>query len=547
MDGGWMSVGMDTPQVPTSGHMRDYYSREKYPVDYPGLSPGGPSTTDRKQWGSTGQQWETSGQQWVAGQAYPEGDAQVVDFTAPNGQTWENYAIGDVGQEGHVPDSPGQFHTNPNFNNEGPPLAPASQTPYPGNQMTAVGGPSPLPLLPPEDKKQAHLVRYCGLVRRDFWILVAIVTLLLIGAIIGGTLGAVTIKRYEVAAAGAAGTGYNLPTNTPTPIPTATFRTQTATESSLPRENRSIAASAVENRSTESNYHVVYQDLTTLNLRYRLVWNDRPSGEQNLTLRIKPDKGTPLAVVAANSTVSHNIFLFIFYTTCEDLSNVPLLAVACLDCIPGAPNCTEVSNNPIPKSHDLARTSSIAAVLMEDGRSLRVYYQTESGSIWVLHGNIADVHKWTTSRLSEFAMVGTSIAASIQRSPGRLQVIFVCREMGLLRSLEYDDVSGADEDQTPGSAWSTDAKFVASYTRATDTNHIHYVSPTERRLVRYSRTGNSSEWTAEAELIQWGEPQSGLAAAAWDDQLRLIYEDQEEIVESTLSRNDWEGPRELAP
>ncbi|RYP59894.1 hypothetical protein DL770_010122 [Monosporascus sp. CRB-9-2] len=536
---------MDAPRVPTPGYMCDYYSREEYSVDYPGFSPDGPSTTDGQQWGSTGQQWESSGQQLVAGQAYPEGDTQVVDFAAPNGQTWENYAIGDVGQEGHVSDSSGQFPTSPNFNNEGPPLTPAPQTPYPYNQMTAVGGPSPLPLLPPEEDKQVHPVPYCGLMRRDFWILVAIATLILIGAIIGGTLGAVAIRKNEVAAV--AVTGHDLPTNTPTPVPTATSRGPTGTESSLPREDRSIAASTVENNSTESNYQVVYQDLTTLDLRYRLVWDDRPSGEQNLTLRIKPDRGTPLAVVAANSTVSENIFLFIFYTACEDLSNAPLLAVACLDCIPGAPNCTEVSNNPIPQSHDLAHTSSIAAVLMEDGRSLRVYYQAESGSIWVLHGDIADVHRWTTSPLSPFAMVGTSIAASIQRSPGKLQVIFVCSEMRLLMSLEYDDVSGAGEDQTPGSAWSTDAKFVASYTRATDTNHIHYFSPTQRRLVQYSRTGNSSEWTAEAELSQWGAPQSGLAAAAWDDQLRLIYEDEEKIVESTLSGNDWKGPQDLGP
>ncbi|RYP59257.1 hypothetical protein DL769_008612 [Monosporascus sp. CRB-8-3] len=538
---------MDATQVPTPGHMCEYYSREKYSVDYPSFSPGGPSTTDGKQWGSTDQQWESSRQQWVAGQAYPEGDTQVVDFAAPNGQTWENYAIGDVGQGGHVSDSSGQFITSPNFNNEGPPLTPAPQTPYPHNQMTAVGRPSPLPLLPPEEEKQAHPVPYCGLMRRDFWILIAIVTLLLIGAIIGGILGAVTINRNEAAAAAVTGTSHDLPTTTPTPVPTATFRGPTGTESGLPREDRSIAASTVENKSTESNYQVVYQDLTTLDLRYRLVWNDRPADEQNLTLRIKPDKGTPLAVVAANSTVSDNIFLLIFYTTCTDLSNAPLLAVACLDCIPGAPNCNEVSNNPIPESHDLAHTSSIAAVLMEDGRSLRVYYQAESGSIWVLHGNIADVHKWTTSRLSESAMVGTSIAASIQRSPGKLQVIFVCGEMKLLRSLEYDDVSGANGDETPGSAWSTDAKFVASYRRATDTNHIHYVSPTQRRLVQYSRTGNSSEWTAEAELSQWGAPQSGLAAAAWDDQLRLIYEDEEKIVESTLSGSDWAGPLELAP
>ncbi|RYP12995.1 hypothetical protein DL765_007082 [Monosporascus sp. GIB2] len=541
---------MDTPQVPARGHMCEYYSREEYPVDYPGFNLDGPSTTGKQQ-GSTGRQWEASGQQWVAGQAYLGGDTRVADFAAPNGQTWENYAIGDVGQEGHVSNSSGRPLTSPNFNNEGPPLTPAPQTPYPYNLMTAVGGPSPLPPLPPEEEKQAHPVPYCGLIRRDFWILVVIVTLLSMGAIIGGILGAVTIKKNEVAAAAVNSAGHDPPTNTPTPVPTATFRETTGTESNLPREDRSIAASTVENKFTDSNYQVVYQDLTTLDLRYRLVWNDRPAGEQNLTLRIRPDKGTPLAVVASNSTVSNNIFLFIFYTTCADLSNAPLLAVACLDCIPGAPNCTEVSNIPIPESHDLARTSSIAAVLMEDGQSLRVYYQAKSGSIWVLHGNIADVHKWTTSRLSKFAMVGTSIAASIQRSPGRLQVIFVCAEMGLLRSLEYDDVSGADRgyiiDLTPGSAWSTDAKLVASYTRATDTNHIHYVSPTQRRLVRYSRKGNSSEWTAEAELSQWGAPQSGLAAAAWDDQLRLIYEDEEKIVESTLSGNDWEGPHELAP
>ncbi|RYP55803.1 hypothetical protein DL771_012394 [Monosporascus sp. 5C6A] len=510
---------MDAPKVPTPGHMREYYSREKYSVDYPGFSPDGPSTTDGKQWGSTGQQWGNSGQQWVAGQAHPEGDTQVVDFAAPNGQTWENYAIGDAGQEGHVSDSSHQFLTSPNFNNDGPPLTPAPQTRHPYNQMTAVGGPPPQPLLSPEEEKQARFVPYCGLIRRDFWILVAIASLLLIGAIIGGTLGAVTIKKNEIAAAAAAGTGHDLPTHTPTPVPTATFRGATATESSLPRKDRSIAASTVENKSTESNYQVVYQDLTTLDLMYRLVWDDRPSGEQNLTLRIKPDKGTPLAVVAANSTVSENIFLFIFYTTCAELSNTPLLAVAHLDCIPGAPNCTEISNHPIPEPHDLARTSSIAAVLMGDGQSLRVYYQAGSGSIWVLRGNIADVHKWTTSPLSESAMVGTSIAASIQRSP----------------------------DPTPGSAWSTDAKLVASYTPATDTNHIHYVSPTQRQLVQYSRTGNSSEWTVEAELSQWGAPQSGLAVAAWDDQLRLVYEDEEKIVESTLSGNNWEGPQDLAP
>lgn len=444
---------MDAPQVPTPGQTCEYYSREKYSIEGPSSSLNGPSTADGRQWGSTGQQWENNGNQWATGQAYselPDTSTRVIDYSNTDGQTWGTYLGGNTAQESYVPDSSGVVLAGQAHNNEiqpPTPPAPVSYTPfpYPYNQIGTMGGPSPTPLLPPEETKQKRSGPYCGLPRRDFWILIAIVTVLAIGAIVGGVLGAVTIKQNANTAAASAA-DRSAATSTPTPVPSQTSLVTTQTASSLPREDRAIAASTVQNNSTASNYQVVYQDLTTFELRYRLIWDDKSANEQNLTLNLTPDRGTPLAVVAANSSLdTENIMLFIFYTTCEDESNTPLLAVASLECIPGAPTCDEIKNNPIPASSDLGAKSELAAVLMEDGQSLRVYYQGSNGWIYALGANITNVDVWAPTRLGGPAIDGSAIAASVQRSTSQLQVLYVCSETRMLRCLEYEDASGADE------------------------------------------------------------------------------------------------------
>lgn len=440
---------MDAPQVPTPGHMYEYYSREKYSIEDPSSGLNGPSTANSKQWGNTGQ----------ASSELPGSSIRVIDYSNLDGQAWGTHGGGNTIQGSYVSDNAGAVIARQSYNNEiQPPTPPPQATytpfPYPYNQTAPMGEPSPEPLLPVEETKQKRPGPYCGLPRRDFWILISIATGLAIGAIVGGVLGAVTIKQNETAAAATRASDINMATSTPTAVPSQTSPGTAETASSLPRADRSIAASTVPNNSTSSNYQVVYQDLTTFELRYRLVWDDKPASEQNLTLDLKPDRGTPIAIVAANSTLTtENIMLFIFYTTCEDKSDMPLLAVASLECIPGALTCSEIKNNPIPASSDLGAKSELAAVVMEDGQSLRVYYQASNGWIYALSANTTNVDVWTPTRLSGPAIDGSAIAASVHRSTSQLQVIYVCSETRMLRCLEYEDASGADEGMSELTWW----------------------------------------------------------------------------------------------
>ena len=434
---------MDAPQVRTPNQIYEYYSREKYTIDTPGLSPDGPSTADPKQWGNASQQWESDGQQWATTQVHPEPQedpSRVVDYSLPDGQTWGPYATGDPGQVSFVPEGTSSNSAGHNFNGEGPPTSPAAQIPYqyPYNEMGAVNGFSPVPLLPTGERAPTCFSPYCGLQRRDFWILIVIATLLAMGGIIGGVVGAVTINKNTMASAASNASGEGA---SPTPPGSDT------SQSSLPVEDRSLAAaSTIRRNSTESNYQIVYQDLETFDLVYQLIWDDKPAKKQNLTLQISPDRGTPLAMIATNSTIDDKINIFIFYTTCEDKSNAPLLAAVQLDCIPAALNCTVAQNFPIPATSDLGKESKLAALAMNDGTSLRVYYQTSNGNISVLRADTAaNSHEWKSSTLGGPAVDGSKIAASVLETSSMLQVVFVCAEERLLQVVEYDDISGAQQ------------------------------------------------------------------------------------------------------
>lgn len=436
---------MDAPQVPTPDQKYEYYSREKYSIETPGFSPDGPSTTHTNQYGSSAQEWQNNGQQWAPTQTHheiPEGFVHTVDYGIPDGFTWGTYAAGDSGQESSAAEGTAANSAAQNYNTEVVPVSPAAaQIPYqyPYNEMGDFAGRSPTPLLYPKGSKPSCFAPYCGLQRRDFWILIAIATLLAIGAIVGGVVGAVTINKNSVASAAL---GANTPTEAPSPPPPGSDTTQ----SSLPVEERSIAASNVRNKLAKSNYQIVYQDLDTLDLVYQLVWDDKPASKQNMTVGITPDKGTPLAVVATNSNTTDNINLFVFFTTCEDRSNAPLLAAAQLNCIVGASNCTEVSHFPIPATSDLGKASKLAALAMNDGTSLRVFYQASNGHINVLRADTtANVEQWKSSPLDMSAMDGSKITASIQESSNDLLVVFVGAEDRVLQALQYDDISGTQE------------------------------------------------------------------------------------------------------
>jgi hypothetical protein len=204
-------------------------------------------------------------------------------------------------------------------------------------------------------------------------------------------------------------------------------------------KDRAISSSTGRTNGKSSNYQIFYQDLNTTDLLYRLVWDEKVAEEQRLSLTIPANQGSPVAVVASNATADKEVSLHVFYMTSDATTNEPAVVIANLACAATAPNCNITSNNVIAPSTRLASTSQLAAVMMDDGESIRVYYQALGGWVWVLKANVSDIESWQTSQIAGPAAPGTSIAASVLPEPTMLQVLFVCSREGLLRSVEYDD------------------------------------------------------------------------------------------------------------
>ena len=129
------------------------------------------------------------------------------------------------------------------------------------------------------------------------------------------------------------------------------------------------------------------------------------------------------SITAASRTDgSNNTQVSLFYTyRTGDRTDI---AMSGLKCTKGAASCSEVTSSLITKgsAEKVHSQSAIAAVWLEDMKSLRVYYQSETGSIMELGGDGSAESTWTTRDMGGRAVDGSGLAVSV--APGPILNVF---------------------------------------------------------------------------------------------------------------------------
>ena len=254
----------------------------------------------------------------------------------------------------------------------------------------------------------------------------ALIAFLIAGAIIGGVVGGLKARA----------------SSSNTAPPPATTSTGT-----LAAKDRAIAAASTAGNGTkQSTLQIFYQDLPTANILYRLIWADKANQEQVVTLTPPPNQGTPLAVVSSNSSSGNSIMTSLFYLS-TDSSRKPVICQAMLECSQGSASCTTKFNVVISgaMTEGIAPKTKLAALLLDGSSEYRVFFQALSGWIWVLvaHGP-TDKSPWAVSQVGGPGISGTSLAASIERTPFSINLLFVFNATGTLREIEYNDTVGPE-------------------------------------------------------------------------------------------------------
>lgn len=272
----------------------------------------------------------------------------------------------------------------------------------------------------------------CGLRRRTFWIVAAIVVIGAIAALVGGLVGGLKARERSRGGDSDSSSGTSS-TSPPFPSPTGP----------LNPAKRAIAA-ATTSGSKKSTLQVFYQDLDTTDIFYRLVWEDKAKAEHRVSLKMTPNQGTPLAVTASNTTDNRGIDVNLFYLSVQNATDLVIVQAA-LECSLGAATCSTVSNQVISSSfaNGISPASGLSAVLLNNERSrFRVYFQAPKGLIWTMVGDDPSEHGWSPQQIAGPAADGSSIAASLGDKDGAIMVAFVFNDNGMLRAVEYTDSIG---------------------------------------------------------------------------------------------------------
>lgn len=277
----------------------------------------------------------------------------------------------------------------------------------------------------------------CGVRRRTFWVVVAVVAVGVIAALVGGIVGGLN-ARESSGGDDSSGSGADS-TSTAPPVPSPT--------GPLDPSNRAITAAtnSDSNSSDSSTLQIFYQDLDTIDILYRLVWEDEAKEEQRAKLTTPPIKGTPLAVTSSNRTDGRGLDVNLFYLALNNTNDITIVQ-AVLDCSTGAGTCSTTSSQVISGAfkRGVNPASDLAAVLLDNGPSkFRVYFQATGGLIWVFVGDDTSKQDWSAHQIGGPAPTGSSIAATFGEAQGSLTAAFVYNDTGVIRAVDYTDALGA--------------------------------------------------------------------------------------------------------
>lgn len=260
-----------------------------------------------------------------------------------------------------------------------------------------------------------------GLSRGVFWLIAGMATaLVVVGAVVGAVVGSSRIG------------GASNPSATPNAGP-------------MSANARNIAAATMNiTGSTGTNVQVVYQDLDTTDLLYRLIWEDTAAGEQRLTLSPSPQQETPIAVTTSNMTANDGIVTNVFYlSVSKDNSSLSDICQATLQCALGAQNCTVLNNGIISgnASKEIVGTSGLAATLLSDTSQTRVYYKGGGRAVRALVGNDPATNGWQDIWIGSQSFAGSSIGANFDAKEETIQVVWVHSAAKELQEITYSDTT----------------------------------------------------------------------------------------------------------
>lgn len=226
-----------------------------------------------------------------------------------------------------------------------------------------------------------------------------------------------------------------------------TNSTMTSLNSSMSASNRQIGAATMNiTGSTATNIQVVYQDLTTTDLLYRLVWDDAAGAEQRISsLNPPPQQTTPIAVTTTNTTANDEIITNVFYlSTNQDNSSLSDICQVTLRCSLGAENCTVSASGIISDraSMGVLSDSGLSATLLPESSNILVYYKNGGEAVQVLAGNGTATDSWEDSRIGSLAFPGSGISANYDQNKDILEVIFVNSDSKEFEEFAYSDTAG---------------------------------------------------------------------------------------------------------
>lgn len=280
-------------------------------------------------------------------------------------------------------------------------------------------------MVPPstkESKQEPQRKTILGLRRRVFWLLLGgLIVLVIVGAVVGGVVGSRKASNGG---------------------------SSTSSSGSMSASDRAIAAATMNMTGSHStNVQVVYQDLDTTDLLYRLIWDDEAAAEQRLDLSPSPRQQTPIAVTTANTTGNDGAVTNVFYLSeNRHNSSVSDICQATLQCHLNAENCT-VSDNQIISdnaTHGVTGDSGLAATLLADISETRVYYRSGDGSVRALVGNDPATNGWQDIWIGSQSLVGSSIGVDFDSNEDLIQVVWVDQNTKELEEIVYSDTTGVN-------------------------------------------------------------------------------------------------------
>ncbi|KAL6400551.1 hypothetical protein AUP68_16264 [Ilyonectria robusta] len=384
----------------------------------------------------------------------------------------------------------------------------------------------------------------CGMKRRNFFIALAVLAAVLVAAIVGGLVGGLRSNS---------GSDDSNDSSSPTSTSTGAVPRKTGP---IDADERCMAASIVTDDDNQ-NSQVFYNDLNSTDIYYRRIHDDEGTDAYALDLDIEPNWGAPMAAAAGLS--SSSIETRLYYVITSD--NETQIAQAVLNCgsldadddedgddddsSSTSGPCSVTSNSIISTNvtNGVHPDTRLAALRLSND-SMRIYFQAGGANIWVLHDD--DDGTWTGSNLIGNVREGSSIAASAANATA-LHVFYVSNSTQRLRYIEYSDILGADNaediDESPGSGWSASAAFATTYVPQFESYRLYYTNPSTGTIVSYFQN-TTTPWSVNHN-DNWGEPDSSIAAVAFENQVRLMYFQNSTLVMSSQDATSWDTPEEV--